>query len=184
MVCYANRKFAAPQRWLVRSAERFGFDEIRAYQPRDLQRTAFFRQHREILKLSRGAGYWLWKPYYILQTLRETVAWRHRRLYRFGHRNHCRSKAGSRHLQKRQRHHAVSGARRLQHHLDEAQLHGRNELRRAALSPGATSGRRFPALPALSGDGRISEHVVGLLLPGTVADRCARSAGHGELSGV
>ena len=61
------------QRWLVRSAERFGFDEIRAYHPRDLQRTAFFRQHREILKLSRGAGYWLWKPYYILQTLRETA---------------------------------------------------------------------------------------------------------------
>lgn len=73
MVCYANRKFAAPQRWLVRSAERFGFDEIRAYQPRDLQQTDFFRQHREILKLSRGAGYWLWKPYYILQTLREAA---------------------------------------------------------------------------------------------------------------
>ncbi len=33
----------------------------------------FFRQHRDILSLPRGAGYWLWKPYYIQQVLREAA---------------------------------------------------------------------------------------------------------------
>ncbi len=70
LVSYANRKFAAPQSWLVHSAKRFGFDEIRAFRERDLQRAEFFRQHRHILSLPRGAGYWLWKPYYIQQVLR------------------------------------------------------------------------------------------------------------------
>jgi hypothetical protein len=73
LVCYANRKFVAPQRWLVQSAQRFGFDEIRAYQECDLRRTEFFRRHRDVLTARRGAGYWLWKPYYIAQVLREAA---------------------------------------------------------------------------------------------------------------
>lgn len=71
LVSYANRKYAASQRWLVQSARRFGFDEIRAYRERDLRRTPFFRKHREVLTQPRGAGYWLWKPYFIQQVLSE-----------------------------------------------------------------------------------------------------------------
>jgi hypothetical protein len=73
LVCYANRKFAAAQRWLVHSARRFGFDEICVYRERDLKRTTFFEKHRDILTLPRGAGYWLWKPYYIAHVLRESA---------------------------------------------------------------------------------------------------------------
>ncbi len=37
------------------------------------KRTDFFRRHRDILSLPRGAGYWLWKPYYIEQVLRQSA---------------------------------------------------------------------------------------------------------------
>src|SRR5437870_8412472 len=41
------------------------------YGPEDLDRQ-FYEQHKHILQLKRGAGYWLWKPYIILKTLLET----------------------------------------------------------------------------------------------------------------
>ncbi len=47
----------------------FGFDQICAFDEYHLQQTDFYRQHTEILSALRGAGYWLWKPYYIAQTL-------------------------------------------------------------------------------------------------------------------
>jgi hypothetical protein len=69
LVCYANRRYAAAQRYLVRSAKRFGFDQIYAFNKRQLRQTDFFRQHRAILSAPCGGGYWLWKPFYIAQVL-------------------------------------------------------------------------------------------------------------------
>lgn len=36
-----------------------------------LTETEFYAKHRDILDLPRGSGYWLWKPFIILQALRE-----------------------------------------------------------------------------------------------------------------
>jgi hypothetical protein len=59
----------ANQRALVRSAAGKGIDAILSYRRRDLAEE-FQRAHRHILDQRRGAGYWLWKPYVILDCMR------------------------------------------------------------------------------------------------------------------
>ena len=44
------------------------FDVIISYQPHHLD-PKFIEENKEIITQKRGAGYWLWKPYFILQTL-------------------------------------------------------------------------------------------------------------------
>jgi hypothetical protein len=73
LVCFANRRFAVAQHCLVRSAERFGFDRICAFDERHVRQTDFFRRHQAILSAARGAGYWLWKPYYIAEVLEQAA---------------------------------------------------------------------------------------------------------------
>ena len=48
-----------------------GFDFIFAYTDKDIISTEFYKENKEILSLNRGAGYWLWKPYLILETLKK-----------------------------------------------------------------------------------------------------------------
>ena len=45
-----------------------GFDSVIQYNKIDID-DRFFNKNRDILSRSRGAGYWLWKPYFILKTL-------------------------------------------------------------------------------------------------------------------
>lgn len=73
LVSYANRRYAGALEHLVKSARSFGFDQIRAFNERHLQLTDFFQQHHEILSQPHGAGYWLWKPYYVAQVLQEAA---------------------------------------------------------------------------------------------------------------
>lgn len=40
------------------------FDEIHTYGPHDIDKE-FFNKNKNILNQKRGAGYWLWKPYFI-----------------------------------------------------------------------------------------------------------------------
>lgn len=47
-----------------------GFDRVIEYSPKDIDQD-FFREHSNILRMTRGAGLWLWKPYIILKALRE-----------------------------------------------------------------------------------------------------------------
>ncbi|MEK6734453.1 MAG: hypothetical protein AABY27_05025 [Pseudomonadota bacterium] len=44
------------------------FDVIIPYQPHHIE-PEYYKKHKEILSQKRGAGYWLWKPYFILKTL-------------------------------------------------------------------------------------------------------------------
>lgn len=50
-----------------------GFDQVICYTPKDIDST-FRQQNQKILSQKRGAGYWLWKPYFIQKTL-ETLKW-------------------------------------------------------------------------------------------------------------
>lgn len=50
----------------VSSALRFGCDFSEYYKPEDIDAT-FVKDNFDILIESRGAGYWLWKPYFILK---------------------------------------------------------------------------------------------------------------------
>jgi hypothetical protein len=56
------------QRALIRSATGRGVDSVLAGGRTDLS-VDFRQRHRQILDHSRGAGYWLWKPYVILEGL-------------------------------------------------------------------------------------------------------------------
>jgi len=66
---YANWFYTQSQRLNHRTAlEVGGFDRSICYGPKDLDR-AFVERNRAIFRKPRGGGYWLWKPYIILQSL-------------------------------------------------------------------------------------------------------------------
>ena len=73
MLCtlnYADRVFLEQQRRNTRTAlSPGGADQVFSFSPSDLEED-FRAKHREILSQPRGAGYWLWKPYLVLRTLR------------------------------------------------------------------------------------------------------------------
>lgn len=69
LVSYANIQFHAARRRLCRSALKNGVHKVESYGPKDLLNTGFWAQNRGILEKERGAGYWLWKPYIILDAL-------------------------------------------------------------------------------------------------------------------
>jgi hypothetical protein len=45
------------------------FDEVLLYKKEDIIEN-FYVKNKKILECERGAGYWLWKPYFILKTLK------------------------------------------------------------------------------------------------------------------
>lgn len=49
-----------------------GIDDVIAWDAPRLRQTAFSAQHRAILSQPRGSGYWLWKPFIILEALRQS----------------------------------------------------------------------------------------------------------------
>ncbi len=69
LATFATPAFYASQRRLQRSARKFGVSVVHSYNFEKFKRTALYDTHRHILDLPRGAGYWLWKPYIILETL-------------------------------------------------------------------------------------------------------------------
>lgn len=71
LITYANAPFRANALGLVESAVRVGFKSARAWKPDDLAETDFYRNNQAILDSPRGAGFWLWKPYIILETLKQ-----------------------------------------------------------------------------------------------------------------
>jgi hypothetical protein len=71
LINYADRGFYRAQRKNARSGIAVGgFDRCRCFGRRDLD-PAFARRFAPILRLPRGAGYWLWKPYVLLKALEE-----------------------------------------------------------------------------------------------------------------
>lgn len=55
---------------LIQSARQYGdVNQSIAWNRQKLQQTDFFQQNKTILDLSRGSGYWLWKPYILLDAL-------------------------------------------------------------------------------------------------------------------
>ena len=61
-ITYGNYKFAQAKNRLLKEAEEFGeFKTIKGYGPEDLPRE-FLKNYSEILQLSRGGGYWIWRP--------------------------------------------------------------------------------------------------------------------------
>jgi len=69
LVNFADRAFQRSQALNSASGlEVGGFDRVFSYSPRDIDRV-FRRRNAAVLKRRRGAGNWLWKPYFIRRTL-------------------------------------------------------------------------------------------------------------------
>lgn len=69
LVSYAsNERFYRAQYFLEQSAKKY-FNGHAAYDPEKLD-ASFVEKNKHILTQQRGGGYWLWKPYIILNTLK------------------------------------------------------------------------------------------------------------------
>jgi len=71
LITFYTPQFRYSKNRLVRSACDFGIEDIHVYDQELFKATGFYREHYEITSQPRGAGYWLWKPYYVLQHLKE-----------------------------------------------------------------------------------------------------------------
>jgi hypothetical protein len=54
---------------LIKSAKKFGINHFFTWNRQTFLKTFFYKQNKEILDHKIGAGYWLWKPYIILDAL-------------------------------------------------------------------------------------------------------------------
>jgi hypothetical protein len=69
LVSFATEDFEPYQRELVRSGKEYGVDKDFAFTKKDLTGTEFYERNKSVFKNARGFGYWLWKPYFILEAL-------------------------------------------------------------------------------------------------------------------
>jgi len=69
LISFANDIFYESQKRLGVSALKFGIDEVVPYNDKMLRKTDFYKQNKHILKQKRGSGYWLWKPFIILEAM-------------------------------------------------------------------------------------------------------------------
>lgn len=67
----SNRLYEESRFRLNRSAASFGIAETRSYDFEDIRKTSFYQENHSILDAPTGMGYWLWKPYIILETLND-----------------------------------------------------------------------------------------------------------------
>jgi hypothetical protein len=71
LVTFATKSYTSALQYFIKTAkETTPFDLIKVGSPEQID-TQFIETHSSILSAPRGAGYWLWKPYFILQALEQ-----------------------------------------------------------------------------------------------------------------
>lgn len=71
LITYGNHNYTGSKQLLYDEANATGwFDTITLYGPEDLD-DEFREKYKDILQLSRGGGYWIWKPYIIKKHLNQ-----------------------------------------------------------------------------------------------------------------
>lgn len=72
LVTFGNKGYEISRWLLARSALATKCsDEVIFWDDEKIRQTDFYKQNRKILDQKRGAGYWLWKPYIILEELKK-----------------------------------------------------------------------------------------------------------------
>lgn len=71
LVCYGTPEYSESRKLLCESALKNGVDVCKCYDSKWLKKSLFYRKNKNILNSFRGAGYWLWKPYVILEALNQ-----------------------------------------------------------------------------------------------------------------
>lgn len=70
---YANKKYDKAQEWNTRSALEVGdVDAVINYSPINIDKN-FYEKNKNIFNQYRGNGLWLWKPYFIYKTIKESL---------------------------------------------------------------------------------------------------------------
>jgi len=69
-ITYGDNKFINSKKRIEAEANNFIFDEVTVYSPEILS-SEFKENFKEILKMKRGGGYMIWKPYIIFSKLLE-----------------------------------------------------------------------------------------------------------------
>lgn len=71
LISFGDQKYYASLKMLARTALEIGkVDNFIPYDQDWLKTTEFWNKNSFILSRSRGAGYWIWKPYIILETFK------------------------------------------------------------------------------------------------------------------
>lgn len=70
LVTYATDNMSKSMVLCAKSAKEHGVDEVQARTPSDIS-DEFKDLNKEIFQHERGAGYWLWKPYFIYKAMLE-----------------------------------------------------------------------------------------------------------------
>lgn len=71
VISFATGRFVESQKTLEKKCLDMGIDKVISYNESHIDKN-FIKNNYKILKQSRGAGYWLWKPYLINKTLIES----------------------------------------------------------------------------------------------------------------
>lgn len=73
LINFADNRFKLTQRFNSETGLKVAkFDCVFSYGIKDIDKN-FYNKNQKILDFRRGAGYWLWKPYFILKTLEENA---------------------------------------------------------------------------------------------------------------
>ena len=70
LVNLSNQPYAASRTRLNESARQHGIEDILSWDFEEIKQTSFYTRNRAILDQPRGMGYWLWKPYILLEALK------------------------------------------------------------------------------------------------------------------
>lgn len=68
-VSYATANYSQAAKLLVKTARKFGLMDTRIYTPQHPAVRELARNHPTIMSAKRGAGYWLWKPFIVLDAM-------------------------------------------------------------------------------------------------------------------
>ena len=71
LISYADENFVDQQKFLHQTHKE-GFTH-HPYSRKQLEKTKFYTDNKNTLDQDKGAGWWIWKPYYILKTLKSAT---------------------------------------------------------------------------------------------------------------
>lgn len=74
LVGFSTPNFAKSHALLNKSARKHGIKNIINYTSDDIVGTEFYAENKAIFALKKGYGFWLWKPYIILESLKKINA--------------------------------------------------------------------------------------------------------------
>jgi hypothetical protein len=69
LTTYSDASMSIAARICAESGKKNGIDRVWSWTDAAIRQTEFYEQNKAILDQPRGSGYWLWKPYIILDTL-------------------------------------------------------------------------------------------------------------------